>query len=96
MVKDHTSPLSFAPFDSIIISSLSLSTMTSIKACVISDSYSVFRRMHSYLVMHSLLLSGLDSLVSSNPSLTWKGGMVERMSRAIEVTKKRELTITNT
>ena len=70
--------------------------MTSIKACVISDSYSVFRRMYSYLVMHSLLLSGLDSLVSSNPSLTWKGGMVERMSRAIEVTKKRELTITNT
>ena len=48
-----------------IIPSLSLSTKTSIKACVISDSLSVFRRIHSYLVMHSLLLAGLDSLVSS-------------------------------
>ena len=38
----------------------------SIKACVISDSLSVFRRIHSYLVMHSLLLAGLDSLVSSS------------------------------
>ena len=48
-----------------IIPSLSLSTETSIKACVISHYLSVFRRMHSYLVMHSLLLAGLDSLVSS-------------------------------
>ena len=28
--------------------------------------------------------------------ITWKGGMVERMRRAIEVTRKRLLTIINT
>ena len=39
-----------------IIPSLSLSTETSIKACVISHYLSVFRRIHSYAVMSLIVL----------------------------------------
>ena len=44
-------------FDSIIPLTFPF-TGTSIKACVISHYLSVFVRIHSYLVMHSLLLAG--------------------------------------
>ena len=41
-------------------------TETSIKACAISHYMALFHRIHSYLVIHSLLLAGFDSLASSN------------------------------
>ena len=67
MIKPDCIYFSIHCLNSIILS-LSLSTTASIKACVISY---YFRRIHSCLVMHSLLLAGLDSLVSSMVRIWW-------------------------